>query len=84
MKDYRCPIHITDFHRATYGSLFKKVKDNKLETSFKFSPDFTAINKDHDGLPGTDKWALMNSCVSGTVLAVCRIFSCLTAIHLSS
>ncbi|GAN10334.1 RAS-related protein Rab-6A-like [Mucor ambiguus] len=66
MKDYRCPIHITDFHRATYGSLFKKVEDNKLSTSFKFSPDFTAINKDHDGLPGTDKWALMNNCVSVT------------------
>ncbi|KAG2209057.1 hypothetical protein INT46_011455 [Mucor plumbeus] len=65
MKDYRCPIHITDFHRAVYGSCFKKV-ESKRNNSFKFSPDFTAINKDNDGLPGTDKWALMNNCVSVT------------------
>jgi broad specificity polyphosphatase/5'/3'-nucleotidase SurE len=69
MKDYRCPIHITDFHRAVYGSCFKKV-EGKGNNSFKFSPDFTAINKDNDGLPGTDKWALMNNCVSGTCVTI--------------
>lgn len=61
MLDYKCPIHITQFHQASYGSLFEKVKGEK----FKFAPDFTAINADRDGLPGTDKWALMNQCVSG-------------------
>ncbi|KAI7889283.1 survival protein sure-like phosphatase/nucleotidase [Mucor mucedo] len=62
MLDSKCPIHITKFHQASYGSLFEKVEGEK----FKFAPDFTAINADRDGLPGTDKWALMNGCVSVT------------------
>lgn len=69
MLDYRCPIHLTDFHIANYGSLFKQL--DKQGSRFKFSPDFTAINQDKDGLPGTDKWALMNHCVSG----ICSFFS---------
>lgn len=67
MLDYKCPIHLTEFHKASYGSLFEEVTPKKKgePVKFKFAPDFTAINADKDGLPGTDKWALMNKCVSG-------------------
>lgn len=61
MVDYRCPIHVTEFHKASYGSLFKKTSKD----SFKFSPDFSVTNNLNDALPGTDKWALMNRYVSG-------------------
>lgn len=66
MVDYKCPIHLTEFHRASYGSLFQKSAIKGEPVTFKFDPDFTAINSDKDGLPGTDKWALMNKCVSVT------------------
>ncbi|CAO3619492.1 unnamed protein product [Mucor hiemalis] len=67
MLDYKCPIHLTEFHKASYGSLFQEMERKKGEpVKFKFAPDFTAINTDKDGLPGTDKWALMNKCVSVT------------------
>ncbi|KAI7899216.1 survival protein sure-like phosphatase/nucleotidase [Cokeromyces recurvatus] len=65
MVEYRCPIHITDFHKTNYGSLFKRVEDKIGKNRFIFSPDFTANHNKPDGLPGTDKWALMNKYVSG-------------------
>lgn len=74
MLDYKCPIHVTKFHQASYGSLFEKVSE-KGAVKFKFAPDFTAINLDKDGLPGTDKWALMNKCVSGK----CIFLVCITS-----
>lgn len=67
MVDYKCPIHLTEFHKASYGSLFEKEEPTTKNEAvkFKFSPDFSAINADKNGLPGTDKWALTNKYVSG-------------------
>lgn len=66
MIDYKCPIHLTESHKGTYGSLFEKQKTRKGEPiAFKFEPDLEPLEEDKPGLPGTDKWAIANNCVSG-------------------
>lgn len=81
VADVDCPVHITRFHQANYGSLFKPLdqaspKDGSIEAQvrldaettgalFRFAPDIKAMSSPNDALPGSDAWAIQQKYISG-------------------
>ncbi|KAI8328840.1 survival protein sure-like phosphatase/nucleotidase [Chlamydoabsidia padenii] len=62
-----CPVYLTRFHQAHYGSLFKPlVQLDATGPLFRFAPDIKAMSHPDGAVAGTDTWTLQQKCISVT------------------